>query len=383
MNNFFTTYKNPITVLLVIILLGGAFAYSKMQTALFPEITFPKIKIIANAGQQPVDKMMIVVTRQLETAIKQIPDLKTIRSTTSRGSCELSAFLNWNADVDLAQQRIQSKISEITNALPAGVTITVERMNPSILPVMGYSLESHSLSPLELKQLALYTIQPYLSRVPGVSEVRIIGGRTKEYEVLLKQQTMNMLGITPDIVSNAIAQNNIIQSNGYLSDYRQMYLTITDASVNSLEQLQNVVVSNNNKRIVLLKDIANVTVNNAKEFIEINANGQESMLLAIIKQPDANLVDISMQIEKQVRSLQKILPKNVSIKPYYVQADFVNDAIKSVTDSLWVGLALAILVALIFLRSFKAGSVILFTIPVTLLLTIIVLYATGQTANIM
>ena len=180
MKNFFTTYKNPVTVLIVIILLGGAFAYSKMQTALFPEITFPKIKIIADAGQQPVDKMMITVTRQLETAIKQIPDLQTLRSTTSRGSCELSAFLNWNANVDLAQQRIQSKISEISNTLPAGVNVTVERMNPSILPVMGYSLESHSRSPIEMKMLALYTIQPYLSRVPGVSEVRVIGGKTKE-----------------------------------------------------------------------------------------------------------------------------------------------------------------------------------------------------------
>ena len=186
MNNFFTTYKNPITVLIVIILLGGLFAYSKMQTAFFPEITFPKIKIIADAGQQPVDKMMITVTRQLENAIKQVPDLQTIRSITSRGSCELSAFLNWNADVDLAQQRIQSKISEITNALPAGVNITVERMNPSILPVMGYSLESHDRTPIEMKMLAMYTIKPYLSRVTGVSEVRVIGGKTKEYDVMLE-----------------------------------------------------------------------------------------------------------------------------------------------------------------------------------------------------
>src|SRR6478735_3981900 len=201
MKNFFSTYKNPITVLIVIILLGGVFAYSKMQTALFPEITFPKIKIIADAGQQPVDKMMITVTRQLENAIKQVPDLQTIRSITSRGSCELSAFLNWNADVDLAQQRIQSKISEISNTLPAGVNITVERMNPSILPVMGYTLESHSMSPIEMKQLALYTIQPFLSRVAGVSEVRVIGGKRKEYEVVLDQQKMNSLGITPETVS--------------------------------------------------------------------------------------------------------------------------------------------------------------------------------------
>lgn len=383
MNNFFITYKNPITVLIIIILLGGIFVYSKMQTALFPEITFPKIKIIADAGQQPVDKMMITVTRQLENAIKQVPDLQTVRSTTSRGSCELSAFLNWNANVDLAQQRIQSKISEISNALPAGVNITVERMNPSILPVMGYTLESHSMSPIEMKQLALYTVQPYLSRVQGVSEVRVIGGKTKEYDVLLNQQKMNALGITPDTINAVIAQNNIIQSNGYLDDYRQMYLTVTDASVSSLQQLQNIVVSNNNKRITLLKDIADVSINNAKEYIKINANGREGLLLTIIKQPNANLVDISSQMEQQVVNLQKILPKGVTIKPYYIQADFVNDAIKSVTDSLWIGLVLAIIVAIIFLRSFKASSVILVTIPVTLLLTIIILYATGQTLNIM
>ncbi len=382
MKNFFTTYKNPVTVIIIIILLGGVFAYSKMQTALFPEITFPKIKIIADAGQQPVDKMMITVTRQLETAIKQIPDLQKIRSTTSRGSCELSAFLNWDADVDLAQQRIQSKISEISNTLPAGVNITVERMNPSILPVMGYSLESHSLSPIEMKMLAMYTIKPYLSRVTGVSEVRVIGGKTKEYDVVLDQPKMNSLGITPDAVSAAIGQNNIILSNGYLNDYRQMYLTVTDASVSSLTQLQNIVISND-KRIVLLKDIADVSIKDAKEYVKINANGHESLLLAIIKQPNANLIDVSTQMEKQVAALQKILPKNVTIKPYYIQADFVNDAIKSVTDSLWIGLILAIFVAIIFLRSFKASGVILITIPVTLLLTLIVLYATGQTLNIM
>lgn len=383
MKNFFVTYKKPVSVIIAIILLGGLFAYSKMQTALFPEITFPKIKIIADAGQQPVDKMMITVTRQLENAVKQVPDLKTIRSTTSRGSCELSAFLNWNADVDLAQQRIRSKISEITNTLPPGVNITVERMNPSILPVMGYSLESHNRTPIEMKMLAIYTIRPYLLRVPGVSEVRVMGGKTKEYHVMLNQQKMNALGITPTAVSVAIGQNNIMQSNGYLNDYRQMYLTVTDASVNSLQQLQNIVVSNNNKRITLLKDIAEVTIRDAKEYVKINANGHESLLLAVIKQPNANLIDLSDQMKQQVAALQKILPKDVTIKPYYIQAEFVNNAVKSVTDSLWIGLALAIVVAILFLRSFKASSVILFTIPVTLLLTMIVLYATRQTLNIM
>jgi len=383
MRNFFVTYKNPLSVIVVIILLGGAFAYSKMQTALFPEITFPKIKIIADAGQQPVKKMMITVTRQLETAIKQVPDLQTIRSTTSRGSCEISAFLNWNADVDLSLQRIESKINEIRGDLPAGVKITAERMNPSILPVIGYSLESNKRSAIEMKLLAMYTIKPFLSQVEGVSEVRVIGGKTKEYWIQLNQQKMNALSLTADKVNTALSQTNFIQSNGYLSDYRQMYLTVTDASVNSKEQLENIIVSNDGKRIVLLKDIADVQIQDAKEYIKINANGKENILLAIIKQPNANLVDLSAKMDAKLKALEKTLPKDVSVHLYYKQADFVSDAVKSVTDSLWIGLALAIFVAILFLRSLKASTVILITIPVTLLLTIICLLVTGQTLNIM
>src|ERR1039458_8379478 len=98
MKNFFVSYKQPLTVVLVMIIMGGMFAYSKLQTALFPEITFPKIKIIADAGLQPVNKMMVTVTKPLENVIKQVPDLKTIRSTTSRGSCEISAFMNWDGN---------------------------------------------------------------------------------------------------------------------------------------------------------------------------------------------------------------------------------------------------------------------------------------------
>jgi CzcA family heavy metal efflux pump len=383
MRNFFTTYKNPITVVIVIILLGGGFVYSKMQTSLFPEITFPKIKVIADAGQQPVKKMMITVTQQLENAIKQVPDLQTIRSTTIRGSCEISAFMNWNANIDIAQQRIEAKIAEARNNLPPDVNITVERMNPSILPVMQYSLESNLRSPIDLKLLALYTIKPFLSQVEGVSEVRVIGGKTKEYWLVLNQQKMNSLGITPDMISTALINTNFIKSNGYLNDYRLMYLTVTDASVSSKEQLENMVLSNNSKRIVLLKDIADVQIQEAKEYVKINANGHEGVLLAIVKQPNANVIDVAKKMNAKLKDLQKILPKDVAIKPYYVQADFVNESIRSVTDSLWIGLALAIFVAIIFLRSLKASSVILVTIPVTLLLTIIVFNATGQSLNIM
>ena len=383
MKNFFISHKNPVTVVIVIIILGGLFAYSKLQTALFPEITFPKIKIIADAGQQPVNKMMVTVTRELENAIKQVPDLKMIRSTTSRGSCEISAYMDWNANIDISQQRIESKISEIKNVLPPDVQITVERMNPSILPVIGYTLEANGMSPIEQKLLAMYTIKPFLSQVDGVSEIRVIGGKTKEYWLSLNTGKMSTLGITPDAITAALNQTNFIKSNGYLSDYRQMYLTVTDALVDTKTELEKLVISNNGKRIVTLLDIATIDIQEAKEYVKINANGHTAILLAVIKQPNANLVDLSVNMEKKVEELRKILPKTITIQPYYVQADFVNSSIKSVTDSLWIGLLLAIIVAIIFLRSLKASTVILITIPVTLMLTVIVLYATGQTLNIM
>src|SRR6202012_2185106 len=119
------------------------------------------------------------------------------------------------------------------------------------------------------------------------------------------------------------------------------------------------------------------------EYTKINANGHDGVLIAVIKQPNANLVSLSADMDAKVADLQKLLPKDVTIKPYYIQADFVNDSIKSVSDSLWIGLLLAIIVAIIFLRSLKASFTILITIPVTLCLTLIVLHAIGYTFNIM
>lgn len=379
----FVKYKNPILVLITLIIFGGIFSYAKIKSSLFPQITFPKIKVIADAGQQPIDQMTVSVTRPLEAAIKQVPDLEVIKSTTSRGSCEISAFMSWKADINLSQQQIEGRINQIKNQLPPDVNITVEKMNPAILPVMGYSLNSSTMSAIELKQLALYTIKPFLSQVPGVSDIRVIGGQDKEFWAVLNQQMMARLRLTPSAVAQALNSTNFIKSNGYSSDYRYLYLTLTDAQIRNLEQLKNVVIKNDGQRIVYFRDIADINIQQAKQFIKVNANGKESILIAVVQQPNANVADLAKAMENKIIELQKVLPKNIELKPYYVQADFVNDAIKSVTDALWIGLLLAIVVAIIFLKSWRASATILLTIPVTLSLTLLVLYSIGQTFNIM
>ena len=383
MNNFFVKYKSGLSTIIFLLLLGGIFAYSKMQTSLFPEITFPKIKVIADAGQQPVDKMMVTVTKPLENAIKKIPNLKTVRSTTSRGSCEISAFIDWKSDLDVSKQQIESRINQIRSNLPANIQITVEKMNPSILPVIGYAIESKNRSPIEIKKIANFTIKPFLSQVDGVSEVRVVGGKEKEYWIELKLNKMIAYGITPDAISQVLNQTNFITSNGYLADNRFLYLTLTDAQIATKSDLENLVILNNGKGIITLKDVANVALQEAKEYIKVNANGKESVLIAIIKQPNANLITMSADMELKLKELQKIIPSDLKITPYYEQASFVGDAVKSVTDSLLIGLFLAIIVAILFLKSVKASATILIIIPVTLCATLLVLYFTGQTFNIM
>jgi len=383
MKNFFQSYKNPVSVILAVIIVGGLFLYGQIQVSLFPEITFPKLKVIADNGEQPVDKMMVTVTRPLEDAIKQIPDLKTLRSLTSRGSCEISAFLNWDADIDVNQQMLESRILQIKNELPADVNIQVEKMNPSILPVLGYTIESDKRTPIELNLLATYTIKPFLSQVEGVSQIGIIGGKTKEFWIELDQQKMSSFFISPEMIGDILSLNHFISSEGFLTDYRRLYLTVTDAGLYNLEDIEKAIIRNDGKRIIRVKDVATVNIREKTEYTRVNANGRQGLLVAILKQPNANLVNISRNLASKKKELEKILPPDVHVSLYYDQADFVNRAIKSVNDSLWVGLILAILVTIMFLRSFRASATILVTIPVTLLLTIIVLYGIGYTLNIM
>jgi len=383
MKNIFHSHKNPFSVVIAIIIAAGIFVYGEIKVSLFPEITFPKIKVIADNGEQPVDKMMIAVTKPLENAIKQIPDLKILRSTTSRGTCEISAFLNWGSDINVNQQMLESRIEQIRYVLPPEVSIQVEKMNPSILPVIGFTVESDRKNPVELNLLANYVIKPFLSQIEGVSSVGIIGGKTKEYWIEPDQMKMSAFGINPELIRDCISQNHFLSSNGYLSDYKRLYLTVTDAGLYNLSDIENVVLRNDGKRVIKIKDIATVRVSEKTEYVRVNANGRQGLLVAVLKQPGANLINLSEKISSGKKELEKLLPPDVHIAYYYDQADFVKSTIRSVNDSLWVGLVLAILVTILFLRSFRASATILITIPVTLLLTIIVLYCISYTLNIM
>lgn len=383
MEKVFVRFKAPLSVLLLLILAGGVFSYKNMKTSLFPNVTFPKIKIIADNGEQPVDKMMIEVTRPLEEAVKKAEHISLLRSSTSMGSCEISAYMDWGSDIDLDKQQVESQIEKIRGSLPSDIEISVEKMNPSILPVMGYSLSSDKKSQVELKLMAEYVVKPYLSRIPGVSSVQVIGGKVKEYRIIPDEDKLRMLRISPLQLLDVLRQTDFIKSNGYTVDYNRLYLTVTDATLKNIQQLKDLVIFNDGTRKVRVSDVASVNIAERNEYVKIKADGKNVPLIAVLKQPESNLIDVADQVSAKVTDLQKILPPDVKLKPYYNQSEFVRSSIRSIIDVLWIGLLLAIVVVIIFLRSLKASGVILITIPLTLALTLTALRVIGYDFDIM
>ncbi len=373
----------PILFVLLAFLIWGINSYLNMPTSLFPDVTFPKITIIADNGEQPVDKMMITVTKPLEIAIKRVNGITTVRSSTNRGSCTIDAFFDWNSDINLAKTQLNERINEIKNQLPSTVNIVVEAMSQAIYPVIGYTIESEKYGQIELKNTALFTVRPQFSQVPGISNVIIRGGKTKEFVIAPVPQRLISLGLTPQDIITALGNTNFIESSGLLSNYRRLYLSLTDTRFKNIDELKNVVIKNDGHRITRLEDIAIIDLQEKPEFIRINANGHDAVIIDLVKQKGINLIEFAKNVNIRVKEIQKQLPSGMVLKPYYNQSTFVTSSIDSVLRSIYEGLFLAIIVVILFLRSLRASLNIIFIIPLTLALTFIVLHFVHVTLNIM
>ncbi len=381
--DFYRKYTKPTIFVLVVLLILGGFAYSKMETLLFPDVVFPKIRIIADNGEQPIDKMLITVTRPLEIAIKRVNGIATVRSSTNRGSCTIEAYFEWNTDINIARMQLEARINEIKNVLPPTTNLVIEAMSQNIYPVVGYTLESDKYGQVELKNMAMFFARPRFSEVQGISNVFVRGGKTKEFVIKPDPMKMVQLAVNPQDIIDVMGKTNFIESNGLLSDYRRLYLSVTDSRISTLDDLKNLVIRNDGNRIIRLGDLAMIEFQEQQEFIRINANGHEAVILDIVKQKGTNLLDFVREVQKKAVEIQNQLPRGMVLKTYYNQSVFVTDSINSVLRAIYEGLILALLVVVLFLRSFRASLNVIIIIPVTLALTLTVLYLSGITLNIM
>jgi multidrug efflux pump subunit AcrB len=373
-----------IFLLLLALVAAGLFEALRLPSSIFPSVTFPVVKVIADVGDEPAERMMPAVTRPLEEAFHRVPGATGVLSTTSRGSSEIRVQFAWGTDMQIALQRVEGEVQRLRPDLPADAKIDVEWMNTAIFPILGYALTSGTESQADLWELAEYTLKPELIRVPGVSEVQVQGGRRREFQVRLRRDALAARKLSAADVVTAVEKNNQILSAGLQEANHELYLSLVDGRARGIESLGRIAVPVPGGGVpARLSDLATIAVDDAVSYVRTTANGRPAVLVNIIRQPSANTVSIAEGINALLKSRPDLIPKDVQWKIFYDQAEFVTHSVHSVRDAILIGVFLAVAVLWLFLKDFWTSVIAVAIIPVTCAIALLVFGAAGQSVNLM
>jgi CzcA family heavy metal efflux pump len=377
--------RHPKAIIFAVAVLGlaGLAAALNLPISIFPDITFPRIVMIAENGEDPAERVMVTLTKPLEEAANSIPDVRNVRSKTARGATEISVNFAWGTDIILSQQLLQAKISSIRNQLPPTASIQVERMNATFFPIIGYALTSEKHSLVEMRDIALYTIRPVLSRVHGISQVQVVGGKTREFLVTADPLKLAAFNLDISQVTDALEKRNIIASVGLVDANYRLYLTLVNNMYASMDEIGQTVLGTHGTTPILLKDVAAVRASEKDEYIRVTSGGTESVLINIIKQPNGNTVQIADDVRTALAGLRGQIPSDVEVSNFYDQSEIIRDSFASVRDSIGIGVILAVIILLVFLRNWRITFVAVIIIPITVSLTVLLLYTVRESFNIM
>ena len=251
-------HVRSILFLMAVLSIGGLASGWGLPVALFPEVSFPRLRVDVEAGDRPAERMALEVTYPIEQALRAIPGVRSVRSTSSRGSADISVNFDWGQDMVAAMLQAESEIARLIPSLPAGTGFDVKRMDPTVFPVIAYSLTSTTHSLVELHDLATYELSPLLSTISGVAKVDVQGGAVEEYRVEVNLAKLQSLGMTLDDVATGISAANVLTAVGRVEDYGKLYLVISDTRIASLDQISQTVLRSGADGVVLLEDVATV-----------------------------------------------------------------------------------------------------------------------------
>lgn len=377
-------FRGPIFFFIIVLSLAGIYLAQKVPISVFPDTDFPRVVIGVDNGVMPVEQMQVTVTKPIEDAINSVPELLTVRSTTSRGSAEISLFFDWNVNMFQTLQLVDAALSKVRQTLPSTATITTNRLTFATFPILGYSLSSGTLSPTQLWELATYQLKPPLNRVSGVSTVTVQGGKVPEFHLTPNMARMQVAGVTILDLANAVQASNIIDSPGLYEANHELILGLVGAQVHDADHLAQLVVKvTPGGAAVRVGDVATVQAGTLQVYTTVTANGKPSVLLNIARQPSSNTVAVADAVATEVDQLRKALPSGVKLEPFYDQSELVRESIKSVRDAIMIGLVLACIILFLFLGDWTSSLVAGLVIPVTVAITVLFLWAIGQSFNLM
>ena len=374
---------------LIVLTFAGIYAAFQVPISVFPETNFPRVVIGVDNGVMPVEQMQVTITKPIEDAINSVPGLVTVRSTTSRGSAEISLFFDWNVDMYRTLQLADAALSKVQQELPSTARITTNRLTFATFPILGYALVAEdrgkdTVSQTQLWEIATYDLKPPLNRVLGVSTVTVQGGQVPEFQITPNLARLQTSGVTLLDLVNAVQASNIIDSPGLYEANHQLILGLIGAQAHSASDLGNLVVKTTaGGAPVRIADVGTVEPSTMPVYTVVTANGKPSVLINIARQPASNTVAVANAIAAKVDSLKAVLPPGVKIEPFYDQSELVRESIASVRDAILIGLFLACVVLFLFLRDWSSSLIAGLVIPVTVAVTILFLWIIGQSFNLM
>src|ERR1700688_4258290 len=372
-----------IFLILTLALLGAYLAFT-IPVSVFPSTNFPRVLIAVDNGVMPIDQMMVTVTRPIEEAVNSVPGLLTVRSITSRGSAEVDLYFRWDLDMFQTLQYVNAALSRVQPELPPTAKVEAHRMTFASFPIVGYSITSATVPQTRLWEMATYEMKPRLNRLDGVATVIIQGGQEPEFQITPDPAKLLTASVTVTDILDAVRRTNLVDSPGLLERNHQLFLGLVTGQVQTPEEIANTVIKNTVAGIpVRIGDVAKVEPNVKPVYTVVTANGKPAALININRQPDGNTVQVADEVHAEIERIRKTLPPGVDIQPFYDQSIIVGESIKSVRDAIVLGLILASIILVVFLRDWGTSLVAGLVIPVTVMVTFIALKVMGQTFDLM
>ncbi|MHB2018334.1 MAG: efflux RND transporter permease subunit [Candidatus Xenobia bacterium] len=381
--SFIWLHRKAILTLVCMLCLAGAWFARTLPVAIFPSLIAPRIVISADYGDNPIQTTLISLTRPLEAAVNTVPGVIRVDSTTTRGSAGLDITFQDGTDMILALQRVQAQVADQRQLLPASASVVTALMDPSIFPIMGYSLTSDRYDPAFLRNLALYTLRPRLSRLPGVRMVRVTGGDVPEFLVSVRPEALLAHQLSMQDVIAALGSENTISAVGTFNQSYQRYQVLVSGLLQNADQISHVTLATHNGVSITVGDVATVTLSTEPPTVLATGDGKPSVVVNIIKQIGGNTIDVAREVRDTLHSLRGTIPAGVRTSLFYDQSEIVTQSEDSVVEAITIGGVLALLVLFLFLGNLRAALAVLMGLPLTLLVTFTLLRALGQTLNIM
>jgi len=362
----------------------GAYLSLTIPVAVFPETNFPRIVVGVDNGVAPIDQMLVIVTRPIEEAVNSVQGLERVVSITSRGTAEIDLYFSWTVDMFQTLQYVNAAMARIQATLPATAKITANRLTFAAFPIMGYSLTSSTIPQTKIWEIASYEIKPRLNRMTGVSTVVVQGGQEPEFEITADPAKLIATATTVQNLLDAVSKSNLVDSPGLIENNHQLVLSLVSGQARTPEEIANIVVKTTPAGAPIhIGDVASVAPSVKPVYTIVTANQKPAVLLNIYRQPDSNSVQVANAVHSEIDVIQKTLPKGIELRPFYDQSEIVTDSIKSVRDAILIGLILASLIMVLFLRDWGTSLVAGLVIPATIAVTFTALRILGESFNLM